>query len=150
MYIYISGCGRPRAGGSEAISPCDQSRTHHWELIAPGFRPVIAATNASFLGDFGLSGTGVKIDPENEASLSAIRAQNEGRPEWRWNVHNSPMIFRESWANHWELTVPDFRTLIAAKSASFFGHFRRPDTGVEMAPKMRHTWPRLGPRRGTL
>ena len=42
------------------------------------------------------------------------------------------------------LTVPDFRTLIADKDASFFDHFRRSDIGVEMAPKMRHPLPRLG------
>ena len=37
--------------------------------------------------------------------------------------------------NHWSLTVPDFRALISAKNASFFGDVRRSGIGVEMPPK---------------
>ena len=73
--------------------------------------------------------------PGNEASLAAIRGQNVGIPDWRLVGRNFPRIFRKSWTNHWELKVPDFRTLITAKNASFFGDFGRSGTGVEMAPK---------------
>ena len=46
-----------------------------------------------------------------------------------------PMIFRKSRTDHWELKVPDFRTLIAAKNASFSGYFKRSCIWVEMDPK---------------
>ena len=41
--------------------------------------------------------------------------------------------------------MPYLRTLIASKNASLFGDFTRPGIGVEMAPKMRQSYPRLGP-----
>ena len=70
------------------------------------------------LGDPYLGGNG----PGNEACLAAIRAQNSGLPDWWWVGRNLPMVFQESWANRWELTVPDFRTLISDRNASFSGH----------------------------
>ena len=75
---------------------------------------------------------------ENEVSLAAIRAHKEGRPYWWWIGRDFPRISRISRTDRWELTAPYFPTLIAAKNASFFGDFRRPVIGVEMAPKMRH------------
>ena len=39
------------------------------------------------------------------------------------------MIFRKSRADRWELTVPDFRTLITDKNASFSGYFERSGIG---------------------
>ena len=77
--------------------------------------------------------------PKNEASLAAIMVQNVGLPDWRLLGRNFPRIFRESRTNHWELMVPDFWTLITDTNAPFFGYFRRPSTGVEMAPKMRNS-----------
>ena len=37
-----------------------------------------------------------------------------------------------------ELTVPDFRTLIADADASFLAHFRYPDIVRKMTPKIGH------------
>ena len=82
---------------------------------------------------------------ENEASLAAIRARKEGRQDWRWGGRDFPRISRILRANRSGLTVPYFRTLIAAKNASIFGDTMRPGIGAEMAPKMRNPYPRLGP-----
>ena len=86
-----------------------------------------------FFGYFARSGTGVEMDPKNDASLAAIRGQNVGRPEWWWVGRNFPRISLTSRADHWGLTVPDSRALIADKNASFPGHFRRSGIGVIMA-----------------
>ena len=92
--------------------------------MVPDSRALIAATSASFIGDFGRSGTGVEISPKNEASLAEIRARNAGRANW-WRVGcNFPRISLESWADHWALMVPDFTILIAARNASLFGNIR--------------------------
>ena len=56
----------------------------------------------------------------NEAALAAIRGQEEGRTDWRRAGRDFSRIFRKSWANRWELTVPDYWALIAAKNASFW------------------------------
>ena len=84
---------------------------------------------------------------ENEESLSAIRGQKEGRPDWRWVGRDFPMIFRKSRTDRWELTVADYWAIIAAKNASFTGHFGRSGIGVGKAPEVRHPHPRLGRRR---
>ena len=44
------------------------------------------------------------------------------------------MISLKSRADHWALTVPDFRTLISARNGSFFGDFGRSGTAVEIDP----------------
>ena len=64
-------------------------------------------------------------DSGNEASLAEIGDQKEGRPDGRGIGRDFPTIVRKSWTNQWELPVPDARSLIAAKNASFFGDFRR-------------------------
>ena len=74
----------------------------------------------------------------NEESLAAIWTQKEGRPDCWWVGRDFLMIFRISWANPWELTVPDYWDLIAAKNASFSGHFERPVIGADMTPKMKN------------
>ena len=56
---------------------------------------------------------------QNEAPLAAIMVQKEGLPNWRWIGRDFRMIFRKSMTNRWGLTAPDFRSLIAAKNASF-------------------------------
>ena len=81
----------------------------------------------------------METTPKNEASLAAIMAQKEGRPDGWWIGRDFPTIFRKLWANHWELTVPDFRTLIAARNASVSGHFERSGIGVGMTPEMGHS-----------
>ena len=95
-------------------------RGNRRELMAHDFRTLIAAKNASFFGDFGRPCTVGATDPENEAYLAAIRAQNAGLPNWRWVGRNSPRVSLQSWADRWELASPDVRALIEAKNASFF------------------------------
>ena len=41
--------------------------------------------------------------------------------------------------NRREFTVHDFRALIEAKNAAFFGDFMRSGIGVEMGPEMRRS-----------
>ena len=77
-----------------------------------------------FFGYFARSGTGVEMDPKNDASLAAIRGQNVGIPDRRWVGRNFPRISLKSWTDRWKLMVPYFRTLITAKNASFCGDFR--------------------------
>ena len=98
-------------------------RTNRWELTAPDFWTIIAATNSSFLAILGDPVSGRKWI-RNEEFLAAIRAQNAGRSDWRRTGRNFPMIFRESRADHCELTAPGCRTLITARNASFFVDFR--------------------------
>ena len=49
----------------------------------------------------------------NDASLAEIRAQKEGRPDWRWLCRDFPMISRKSMTDLWELIAPYFWALIA-------------------------------------
>ena len=75
----------------------------------------------------------------NEASLAEIMAPKYGRPDCWWVGRDFPRIARRSWANHWELTVPDFWTLIADRNASFLAILGDPVSGVAMAPEMGHS-----------
>ena len=104
----------------------------------PDFRTLIAARNASFFGDFGRSGTGAKMDPQNEAYTAAIRAQNEGLPDWSWGGRDFPRISRKSRTDHWELMAPDYLALITAGNASFFGDSGSAGNGAKWIRKTRH------------
>ena len=92
------------------------------------------------LGDRDRGGNGFK----NEASSSSIRDRKDVCLYW-WRVdRDSPMIFRKMRTDRWGLMAPYVWTLIPARNASFFGDFRRCGIGVEMAPKMRHPYLRIG------
>ena len=99
---------------------------------------LITDKNAPFFGDFRRPGTAVEMAPENEASLAAIRGQNVGIPDWRLVGRNFPMIFRKSWTNHWEFTVPDSRALITARNASFLEIPGDPVLWSKWLREMRH------------
>ena len=68
------------------------------------------------------------------ASLTAIGAQKEGRPDWRWVGQYSPTIARKSRTNHWGLTGPSFWALIAAKDIIFSDAF--PAAGFSIPPEI--------------
>ena len=101
-----------------------KSQTDHWELMVSDFWTVIAAKNASILGDFRAARKWSRNGPGNEASLAAIRFQNEGRQDRRRVSRDFPRISQESRTDRWGLTVPDFWALITAANAPFFGDFR--------------------------
>ena len=66
---------------------------------------------------------------QDEATLSEIRAQIEGRQAW-WRIgRDFPMIARESRTNHWGLTGPSFCTIIEANDGPFSDQFQ-PDIGA--------------------
>ena len=67
-----------------------KSWTNHWELTAPDYWALIGAAYASFSGHFGRSGIGGGNGAENEASVAAIRAQKEGRPDCWWFSRDFP------------------------------------------------------------
>ena len=88
-------------------------RTDHWGLTVPYFWTLISAKNASFFGDFRRPGIEVGNGSGNEASLAAIMAHKEGRPDW-WRVgRDFPRISRESMANLRGLIIPYFRAIIS-------------------------------------
>ena len=57
--------------------------------------------------------------PQNEESLAAIRAQGEGRPNWRWVGNDFPMVVRKLRTDRREFTDPSSWGLIAAKGVLF-------------------------------
>ena len=64
-----------------------------------------------------------------------------GRPDWWWVGRNFPRIFPKSWTDRWELMVPVFRTLIAARNATFFDDFRRSGKGPDCgSPSLVAEW----------
>ena len=96
-----------------------------------------------FFGDSRRPGSGRKW-LQNEASSSSIRDRKDGRL-YCWRVgRDPPMIFRKMRTDRWGLMAPYVWTLIPARNASFFGDFRRCGIGVEMVPKMRHPYLRIG------
>ena len=72
-----------------------------------------------FSGHFRRSDIGIGNGSVNVAFLAANRGQKGAPPDWRRVGRDFPTTFRKSKADHCELTMPDFRTLIAAKDASF-------------------------------
>ena len=65
--------------------------------------------------------------------------KKEGIPAWRRIGHEFSRIALKSRANHWELTVPSYWALIAARGSLFPGHFL-PDIGVAgNVRKLRHS-----------
>ena len=85
--------------------------------MVPDSMTLIAAKNASFFGDFRAARKWSRNGSGNEASLAAIRYQNEGRRDRRWMGRDFPRIFRKSRPDHWDLTVSDFWTLITDTNA---------------------------------
>ena len=81
-------------------------------------------------------------------SLVAIMVRKESPPPDWWRVgRDFPWVARKSRTNRWELTVPSSWPLVASKDAPNMDHFSRPDSGVEMGPKIGYSLPRLGSRK---
>ena len=66
---------------------------------------------------------------EIEASLAAIRARQEGRPDRRRIGRDFPTIARTSRTNRWELTGPALWALVAARDGLFSAP-PQPDIGL--------------------
>ena len=86
----------------------------------------------------------LKYTKKNDASLSAIRGQKEGPPDWRRAGRDFPRVARKSRTAHWGLEGPSFWALIAAKDSLFLDPFPGRYRADYNVPKMRNPYPRLG------
>ena len=83
-------------------------RTDRWELQASSFWALISAKNNLFSDPFPDRYRGRLECAKIEASLAAIRAQKEGRPEW-WRIgHDSPHDLPEIEDQSLEINGPRF------------------------------------------
>ena len=99
-----------------------ESRTNRWELTGPSFWTLIAAKDIPFPTQPSAISGRLKC-ATNEAPISAIRGQKDGRPDWWWIGHDPPMISHSARTDHWELTKPPPWALIAAKDSPFSVQF---------------------------
>ena len=80
-----------------------KSRAAHWQLTGPSFGALIAAKDASILDHSSRPDIGLQTTRGRRQSLSAIRAQTEGRPGRRFLGRDFPAIARESRIAQWRL-----------------------------------------------